>query len=433
MPAMQRSFAGPVAGTFAAYLAGLAANLVVSILVARTMGPAGAGVIALALVGPNILALVGNLGLPNAISHFLGRRAMNSGRVFTVAGSLALVFGHVLLIAYVLSAPWVREVLVPGGAAAADDRFGLSPALMEMAAAVIVLEIILQCLMAIYQGLHRFGQRSFLMLAYRWLYVALAAAAVYSFGAEPWLIVAAGVAAYFLVCLVGLLMALRTVMLEPLVAPDRPWLADARRLLAYAWRTHVAAVILFIIMRADLFLVKALLTDDAQVGLYSRATQVAEVIFYFMLAAENVLFPRLSGLAPRDIPTAAAVLCRRALLAGAILVAAFELLSRWLILVPFGDEFEGSIAPLRILLPAVLAIGLARALFSVFNALERPWPPAILAALGLAAMLVLDFAWIPERGIEGAALASLVAYFLVALGAALWLANTARPAPKPEA
>jgi len=428
---MQRSFAGPVAGTFAAYLAGLAANLVVSILVARTMGPAGAGVIALALVGPNILALLGNLGLPNAISHFLGRRAMNSGRVFTVAGTLALVFGHILLIAYVLSVPWVREMLAPG--AAADDRFGLSPALLEMAAAVIVLEIILQCLMAIYQGLHRFGQRSFLMLAYRWLYVVLAAAAVHSFGAEPWLIVAAGVAAYFVVCLVGLLMALRTVMLEPLAAPDRPWLADARRLLAYAWRTHVAAVILLVIMRADLFLVKVLLADDAQVGLYSRATQVAEVIFYFMLAAENVLFPRLSGLAPRDIPTAAAVLCRRALLAGAILVAAFELLSRWLILIPFGDEFAGSIAPLRILLPAVLAIGLARALFSVFNALQRPWPPAVLAAVGLTVMIVLDFAWIPERGIEGAALASLVAYFLVALGAALWLAHTARPAAKPAA
>ena len=428
MARMDRRFARPVAGTFVAYLAGLAANLVVSILVARTMGPAGAGVIALALVGPNILALLGNLGLPSAISHFLSRRTMSSGRVFTVAATLAMLSGYVLLMAYVIAAPWVRNLLVTEAEAAGGGRFILSPALMEMAAAVILLEIILQCLMAIYQGLHRFGHRSFLLLAYRWLYVALAAGAIACFGAEPHLVVAAGIAAYFITCMVGLLVTLRTVLLEPLAAGDRSWSADARRLLAYAWRTHVSAVLLFVIMRADLFLVKALLGDDAQVGLYSRATQVAEVIFYFMLAVENVLFPRMSSLSPGEIPAAAATLCRRALVAGAALVAVFEILSRWLILIPFGPEFEGSIAPLRIMLPGVLAIGLARAIFSVFNALERPWPPAILSAVGVTLMIALDFLWIPAHGIAGAALASLVTYLLLALAAALWLSrSTAQP------
>ena len=67
--AMKERFAQPVLGTFAGYLAGLAANLVVSILVARILGPEGAGVIVLVLTGPNILALVGNLGLARSISR----------------------------------------------------------------------------------------------------------------------------------------------------------------------------------------------------------------------------------------------------------------------------------------------------------------------------------------------------------------------------
>lgn len=421
---MDSRFARPVAGTFVAYLAGLAANLVVSILVARTMGPGGAGVIALALVGPNILALLGNLGLPNAISHFLRRRSMHPGRVVVAGLPLAVVSGFVLIVAYAVAVPWIHQWLTAPSDVVAASPYKLSPTLIEMAAAVIVLEIMLQCLMAVYQGLERFGSRSVILLAYRWLYAALAAGAIALFGAEPWLVVAAGIAAYFVTCMVGLLASLWTVMSTPLEETSGSLRTDARQLLAYAWRTHVSAVLVFVILRSDLFLVQALLGDAAEVGLYSRAVQVAEVILYFMLAVENVLFPRMSGLIPSDAPRAAATLCRRALLAGAALVVVFELASRWLILIPFGAEFAGSIAPLRVLLPGVLAIGLARAVFAVFNALERPWVPAAISAGGLAVILSLDLAWIPRYGIGGAALASLVTYVAMAAAALVWFTRS---------
>jgi len=421
MARMTGRFARPVAGTFLAYLAGLAANLVVSILVARTMGPAGAGVIALALAGANILALLANLGLPNAISHFLRKDPVSGRRMVQAAFSMAYPAGLLMMSLYMLLAMHAGGWLHRTAAPSYDPEVALTTSLMMLAAWIVPLEIILQCVMAGFQGRQEFGRRNSVLLAYRWLYAVLVVVGVLAVGATPKTVVAAGIAAYVLVCAVGTGVLFRR--LGPAPTPSYRW-PDSRRLLGFAVRTHVSAVLVFVILRLDLFFVRALLDDDAQVGLYSRAVQVAEVILYFMLAVENVLFPRMSGLPRGEVPRAAAVMCRRGLLAGAVLVVVFELASRWLILIPFGQEFAGSIAPLRILLPGVLAIGLARALFSVFNALERPWVPAAIAAAGLALIVALDLVWIPRYGIEGAALASLVAYGLMAAAALVWFTRS---------
>jgi O-antigen/teichoic acid export membrane protein len=413
---MSHRFARPVAGTFAAYLAGLAANLVVSILVARTMGPEGAGVIALALVGPNILALLGNLGLPNAISHFIRKDPLGQRRTIDAALPVAVSAGLLLLGVSALATHLLGDRLDASTAAA-----------MMLAGFIIPLEILLQCLMAAFQGREEFTRRNAVLLAYRWLYVAMAMTLVLAVRATPGAVIAAGITAYALTCIIGCGVLYRR--LPPAPAKRAPLGPDVRRLLGYAWRTHVSAVLVFVILRADLFFVKALLGESAEVGLYSRAVQVAEVVLYFMLAVESVLYPKISGHAPREAPAAAATLCRRALLAGALLVVLFELASRWLILVPFGDAFAGSIAPLRILLPGALAIGLARTLFSVFYALGRPWIPAAISVAALACVIALDLLWIPRHGIQGAALASLVTYVLMAVAALVLFCSTTGQSP----
>ncbi len=417
------SFGRASAAVFLAYGAGLAANLVVSILVARTLGPEGAGVIALVLLGPNILALVGNLGLPNAISHFLRRRPFGARRVVGWASMLNLFAGLALMVGYLLAAPWLRTGLFHGmaeGGAAGPVPLGL----VALAAAVIPLEIGIQNLMAVYQGLQRFGRRSAVMLSFRWLYAALAVGAVLLWRRDPVAVVAAGVAAYAVTYLAGYFAAGRSLRSEP---RERPALRDAARLLGYGWRVHVSTLLVFLVLRVDLYLVQKLTGDPGEVGLYSRAAQVAEVILYLTMAMEHVLFPRMSGLPREAVPREAARLCRRGMLVAAGAVALFEAGSRWLILVPFGPEFQGSVEPLRILLPAVLALGLARMLFAVFNALERPWIPALVAAGGLALTTGLDLWWIPSLGLRGAALASLAGYAAMAVAALLWFRRFRNP------
>jgi O-antigen/teichoic acid export membrane protein len=475
---MTARFAQPVLGTFAGYIVGLAANLVVSILVARILGPAGAGLIVLAMNGPGILALVGNLGLARSISHFLRRRPFSADRIVGLAAGINVFIGLVLAGGYIAALAWLGPKI---GLDLKNDW-----PVAVVAALIIPFEIALQDWMAVCQGYQNFSRRTAILLTFRWLYAALAAAGLLLLNKpSPLVVVSAGLSAYILTIIVATSLVRGLLRSEPPAAREGPsrhgqtaalllgllagaavWLlshrllsaiqtaalvgvgyyllaqataaksgrrwrdlpviADARLLTGYAWRTHVSAVILFLIIRSDIYLVSALLGDPAQVGLYSRAGAVAETAFYFLLAVENVLFPVLSGLPPQEIPAAAAAMCRRGLLAGAALVLLFEAASHWLIVIPFGPEFAGSIAPLRILLPGVLAIGFVQMLNSVFNSLERPWPPALVGAVGLVTMLALDFLWIPPWGITGAALASLVAYTLTAAILAAWFSISTR-------
>jgi O-antigen/teichoic acid export membrane protein len=430
---MSPRFSRHVAATFVAYLAGLAANLLVSILVSRLLGPEKTGRLVMAMVGPNVLALVGTLGLPAAVSHFLSRRPDDARRIAASALALSLACGAALAGAYLAALPWAARAA------------GVALPLAALAAAVIPLEILIQTTMAVCQGRQAFGRRMAILLSYRWLYAALAAGAVALGHREPTAIVAASVAAYLLADVAALAMVLRLVRggtrrgdNDGGSGPHEESSARGglvRAMAAYGWRAHVSAVLMVLLLRADVYLVRWLTGDAAEVGFYSRSVQVAEVVLLFLLAVENVLFPRMSSLAAGEIPRAAAALCRRGLAAataarrrvawaaGLALAVAFEAASHWLIVAPFGEAFAPSIAPLRILLPGVLAVGFARMLFAVFYAQERPWAPAVVTAVALVLVTGLDLALIPRWGIEGAAAASLAGYALAAAAALAWFAR----------
>jgi len=422
MPTMSAPFGRPVAAVFLAYMAGLAANLAVSILAARLLGPQKVGLIVLAMVGPNVLALLGTLGLPAAVSHFLRRRPIPPRRIVGWSLVVSLASGLVLMLLYLVALPHLRGAL----------GVNLPLRLAALASAVIPLEILIQANMAVCQGYQKFNRRSAVLLSYRWLYALLAVALVMLWTREPETIVLASVIAYALANLAGLGIVRQLLRSDsPQPAPLGNQLAPGpvRMLLGYGWRVHVSTVLMLLVLRADLFLVSRLLGDEAAVGFYSRGVQVAEVILYFLLAVESVLFPRMSSLPDDQVAKAAATLCRRGLLAGLVLVVLFELASRWLIVIPFGQEFAPAIGPLRILLPGVLAIGFARMLFAVFNARRRPWIPAAIAAGTLLVVTALDLWLIPRYGIRGAAAASLVAYTLAAAASLALFAVTNRYCP----
>jgi O-antigen/teichoic acid export membrane protein len=81
-------------------------------------------------------------------------------------------------------------------------------------------------------------------------------------------------------------------------------------------------------------------------------------------------------------------------------------------------EFADAATALRLLLPGTLLYGLA-ASFSGFYTYQRgrPWAAAVVAGAGLVIDIGLDFVLVPAMGVNGAALASTIAYSTAILGA----------------
>ena len=85
----------------------------------------------------------------------------------------------------------------------------------------------------------------------------------------------------------------------------------------------------------------------------------------------------------------------------------------------FGGQFEPAVTPLMLLMPGVVAVSAARVLGSYMFSQGKVIYNTYTTFIALGVTLVLDLALIPVLGINGAALASSIAY-AVSLLATLW-------------
>ena len=170
------------------------------------------------------------------------------------------------------------------------------------------------------------------------------------------------------------------------------------------------------IFRADR-LILGFLASTAAVGIYSVAVTMTEVLLLIPLSISQAVF---HGIASGALPPSAL----RALRLISIVISssggvALGLFCPWLIGLLFGPEFRGAVTPLRILLVGSVAMGSYLVDIATINALGRLGVAGFLTLLGFLLIGALDLALIPPYGMNGAALASTVAYVAMAMVAAL--------------
>jgi len=188
--------------------------------------------------------------------------------------------------------------------------------------------------------------------------------------------------------------------------------------------------------RVDVFIVGGVL-GAAAVGQYTVAFNSAELSWWIPLAVGSILFPKASALSADAGIRLGAAACRRTLLVAALSIAVLGVSGHHLIPLLYGEEFRQSVTSFYVLLPSGLLYSVSKVLSSSLWGLGRPEVGIYAGAASLPAMLTLNVVLVPRIGIEGAAIASLVAYFLnaaVVLGTfarysemAWWQAVAPRP------
>jgi O-antigen/teichoic acid export membrane protein len=321
------------------------ATLVASILAARALGRADRGVLALLVLVPTVLQMLLDLGVEQGLTV----RTVNGS--LGVPGRRPLLRGlaaHGAIGAAVAAAVAALAPLAGSGTVASLG--GRNAPLVAAACALAVAQHDLSGLL--------YGHKKipFVSLARMGaaLAVTAATAVLYWRGRDS-------VGEYFAVHVAGLgcatgALALR---LRPLLpGPPRPagdpvdWSRVARTGLPY----YGASLSYFVVSRFDSFLLGAT-RPPAELGLYSAAVNLAEVLWYFPGALGQVLLPHTG--AKGD-----ARLCRRTLLAVALLSLASMLVvaaaGRLLVTTLFGASFEAAVGPLLLLLPGAVGMSCFR-------------------------------------------------------------------------
>jgi O-antigen/teichoic acid export membrane protein len=192
-----------------------------------------------------------------------------------------------------------------------------------------------------------------------------------------------------------------------------------RTSLAYGIKSYVANLTSFFNYRLDTFLVNYYL-GRGDLGLYTTGVSVAEFLWYLPNAISSALFPKVSSL---EKTTAHKLTAQATRITLAVIIPAaivFGVMGAFLIPIIFGESFRPSINPYLWLLPGVISMAVSKVLTANLSGIGKPEYATYTATAGMIATVALDVLLIPRFNIIGAALASSIAYNLIAVILVFW-------------
>lgn len=172
--------------------------------------------------------------------------------------------------------------------------------------------------------------------------------------------------------------------------------------------------------RLDLFLVAAIVSN-AGAGHYTVATGLAESVWWISSAVALVLLPRLTAMEKSDAEEVTPIVVRNTLLVSVLASAALIAVSPVAIQVLFGSEFyPEAFLPLVLLMPGIIAGSATRVLGSYLFSQGRIIYNTFATFIALGITIAADLVLIPLLEVEGAAIASSIAYVCALIATVYW-------------
>jgi len=384
---------GSISGTLLARLCVLAGGLATGIASARALEPAGRGQYFTVTTAAAIVAQVANLGLTSS-NVFLGARDATRIRALLVNSTV---------LSLVVALLGTAAVLLWGDALAAAlklPRAMLWP-LCLLAPALLLWNLATSLLVAA----ERFSAlNTWQVLNTAAAVAAILACALLHAGAALFALAAALAAALCALLLVAFISA-RT------HGPARFSAALVREGIGFSARAYLALVLGYLLQRSGASLLVAQ-GSPAEVGQYSIASQVFDVLLIVPASVSLVLFPQLVR-QPQDLwhHVRRTTLLTAAAMSMLCLLAA--LTAPWVLPWVFGARYAGAARALWGLLPAVIAYSIVSVMSQYLVARRFPWSLVAAWAAGLALTLLIGLALTRACGALGAGLSQSAGALLV--------------------
>lgn len=385
-------------------------GLGISIILARSLGPTGNGQYAMGILLPTMLVSFLDLGVSSANVYFIASERIKPLSAFKTN----LWFWFVLCIVGILITVLVLRFQ-------SNNWFpGVPLDILWLGMLAFPLALLQAFLSSLLQGLQDFKNYNYASLITPSVTLLLAIVLVGIFKLN----VFGAVLSFIIGNLCGLIATL--IILKPYLQNNmecekRSVENYTKECLKYGWKAHLSNILAFINYRADLFLVNFFLTPAAT-GMYLIAIQFAERLWILSQAVSTVLLPRLSEMhkeeEKRQLLTP--LIARWVLLVSAVGTLVLALIASSLINSLYGEEFAPAVGALLWLLPGVLMGSMSRILANDIAARGKPELNLYTSILVVSVNIIGNIVLIPKHGIEGAAMATTIAYGLNGI-VKLWL------------
>lgn len=198
-----------------------------------------------------------------------------------------------------------------------------------------------------------------------------------------------------------------------------------RHQLSLSGRYHAGHVAFILLLNVDVLLLDAM-DSAAAVGLYTVAVTLMGLARIPAEAITQVVLPQQAVSGADEAGQVTARTLRVTFLVSAVLIGMVAAAAPWAVPLVYGQAFAASVVPLLVLAPGAVALTLMRPAEQYLVRLGRPMTMTAICWGSLAVNLLLNLVMIPRWGAAGAALASTVAYTLMAVLEMAWFLRTAR-------
>lgn len=388
-------------------------GFIIHSILGRVLGPSDYGRYGIIItLTTMIIILIGN-GIPTAMAKYLSEYFETDPRMVRKIKRQAvilqtLIIGAITLIFY-LSAGLISRLL-------GDET--LAP-LFRLSTLIIPTFAMASFYFSFYTGLHRFSTQATLK-SFRSLFkVILVVVLAIFFGLEG------SIAGYFIAPFLVFLIAFSIDQFK--VSPELkkrsetsvsaeaifPW----QKLFNYAWQVVVFFLAYELLISIDLYLVKALLKDDALTGVYNAALTVGRIPYYIFYAMTVFLLPMVSrSTAQNNLPETQKILAQALRIILILLVPMIILLSIFakpVLALLYGTDFAGGAQAMSILVFGVGFLTLFYVLSFAMNGAGKTKTSMAIATFGVLINAALNYFFILRSGIVGSAIATTIASFLV--------------------
>jgi len=393
-----KELTGHIGAAMLRQVAGLLLSFALGVMLARLLGPEGNGRYAMAMLLPALIISFMNMGISPANVYFLGsrrvslKRALGTSVRFWVA---ICAFGIPSAVVVVL---WFGDTLFKG--------VGLNPLLTALL--LFPVGLLQNFYLSLLHGRQEFTKYNSAQLVSPSAALVLVFFGVFVLDLEIIGALVGVIAAQLIGLVVVAWMVHKRVRSEAAEVDSKNY---ARPCITYGIKAHLSNVLTFLNYRLDIFLVNYLL-NPISTGVYVVAVNIAERLWILSQSVSFVLLPRLSELHGTEGGShgLAQTLAKAVFLVTLVAVGILAVVSKPFIVLLFGPEYAGASSALLWLLPGIAFGNLSRVLSNDIAARGRPELNTYSATLEVGVNLAANVLLIPKMGINGAALATTLAY-----------------------
>lgn len=369
-------------------------NFLISVIIARLLGPVGKGIFSVYILIPSLLSMLLSLSLDEANVYFASK-GYRIRDIFIISLTFTIIVSTVLLLTYTLLPDFFAIVFK-----------NLKSQELFYAISITPFFLLFRYLRSIFLGIGHIKTYNFLdSMRIGMLFLLTSVLLIFI---NPDIKVAEKAINLHIM----LAVIITFILIFPQLKGGNKKVSILHLLvekLKYGIKAYLGITMSFFNRRLDVFILNYFKTPN-EVGIYSISTALAELIWKLPNSIAIPLFPKVARENKEDSTIFTIFIARITFYI--LLICSFLMLIAGypLIILLFGDKFSASFEPLILLLPGIVFIGEGRVLSAYFHGINKPEYGSFFTMASVIFTIVFDLLLIPPYGTKGAAIASSIAY-----------------------